>query len=488
MPANMRKTTMTGRWARAAVVAGAFTLAGTVAACDDFLAADNPAAVPVDRLNDTSLVDLMHNSTIAGLQGSAHFWYAWLGATFTDELRNTHPFIDEVLFDQRRVAVDNSYNNVFTYGPIQRARWLADSVAGRIRTIYGDSATRDGRLARIYAISGYQLVRLAEGWCEVPISTSEQLYTAPIPSEQLFRLAEQRFDSALKVAAASRAANQGGTTSLRNRWTLAADSIRNLANLGMARAALGRNDLTKAAQYARLVAPIGTATNWEWRIFYNANTALGLTNTFADRLSGGAGSISGAISNTPFLNLDDPRVPHPRDANGNPLAEGTQLGNFVVPNSGLVFSTYNGTVAGAEYSLEASMRFASILEAQYIIAEAEGPTPENIAFIESRRLAFPSNTATTPTTVANYMTNLIDQRGRDFFLAGNRIGDLRRWEKYRGITTVTTPAGRTYGWPTGSYYGSATVTFGNVKCWPINAAEIINNPNVPKPYSPPQGP
>jgi hypothetical protein len=480
---------MTSRWARTAVVAGAFALAGTVAACDDFLAADNPAAVPVERLNDTSLVDLMHNSAIQGLQGANHFWYTWLSATFTDELRNTHPFIDEVLFDQRRVAVDNSYNNVFTYGPIQRARWLADSVAGRIRTIYGDSAARDARLARIHAISGYQLIRLAEGWCEVPISTSEQLYTAPIPSQQLFQLAEQRFEAALTVAAASRAANSAPPASTpKTRWTLAADSIRNLANLGMARAALGRNDLAKAAQFARLVAPIGTATNWEWRIFYNANTALGLTNTYADRLSGGAGSVSGAISNTPFNNLDDPRVPHARDADGNPLPRATQIGNFVVPNAGSVFSTFNGTVTGALITLETSMRFASLLEAQYIIAEAEGPTAENIAFIESRRLAFPSNTATTPTTAANYMTNLIDQRGRDFFLAGNRIGDLRRWEKHRGITSVTTPAGITYGWPTGSYYGSATVTFGNVKCWPINAAEIINNPNVPKPYSPPLGP
>jgi hypothetical protein len=471
--------TQCSRVARRSAVIGVLALAGSAGACSDFLAADNPAAVQVDRLSDTSLVDLMHNSAIAGLGGSANFWYAWLSGTFTDELRNTHVFSDEMLYDQRRVTVDNSYNSVFTYGPIQRARWLADSVAGRMRTIYGDSASRDARLARVHAISGYQLIRLAEGWCEVPISTAEQVYSAPIPSAQLFQMAEQRFQSALDVAAASKVANQGLTTTLGQRWSLAADSIRNLANLGMARAALGRDDRAKAASFAKLVAPIGTATNWEWRIYYNANLALGLGNTFAERLSGSAGSISGAISNTPFLGLDDPRVPHPRNPDGTPLAEGTMSGNFVVPNSPPSFSTYNGTLIGADFTYEASMRFASLLEAQYIIAEAEGPTATNIAFVESRRLAFPSSTAQTPTTPLNYMENLIEQRGRDFFIDGHRIGDLRRWDKFHGIT---------HRWPTGPYPGSATATYGDVKCWPINAAEIVNNPNVPKPYTPPLGP
>lgn len=76
------------------------------------------------------------------------------------------------------------------------------------------------------------------------------------------------------------------------------------------------------------------------------------------------------------------------------------------------------------------------------------------------------------------MTNLIEQRGRDFYLDGHRIGDLRRWSKYYQINR----------WPTGSYLGSTTVTFGNVMCWPLNAAEITNNPLVPKPYTPPLGP
>ncbi|MEO7501020.1 MAG: hypothetical protein ABIW94_00145 [Gemmatimonadaceae bacterium] len=466
---------------RVAIFAACFASAGSLNACKDFLTAQNPGAVAVERLEDSSLVDLMHNSAIAGLQGMNNFWYSYLSATFTDELRNHHVFIDEVLYDQRRVDVANSYNSVFTYGPIQRARWLADSVAGRMRTIYADSALHDVRLARVYAIAGYQLIRLAEGWCEVPISTAESKYSAPVPSIELFKLAEARFDSAIKIAAAARTANAAvASTTLGQRYMLASDSIRNLAYVGKARAALGRNDKVTAAAIAQLVAPIGTGTNFEYRMYYNSNLSLGLHNLWAERLAGGAGVTAASISNTPFLALDDARVPHPINATtGAPATETTQSGAAVVPNSPLMFSTFSGTKAGADPTYETAMVLASLLEAKYIIAEAEGPTATNIAFIESRRLAFPSITAATPTTVDNYMTNLIEQRGRDFFLDGHRIGDLRRWSKYAGISNR---------WPTGAYLGSATVTFGSVMCWPLNAAEITNNPLVPKPYTPPLGP
>src|SRR6185369_7944452 len=96
-------------------------------------------------------------------------------------------------------------------------------------------------------------------------------------------------------------------------------------------------------------------------------------------------------------------------------------------------SVFNNTKAGADFTNSTSIRVASMLEARYIAAEAGGAGgtnidgTSNIAFVESRRLAFPSTTATTPTTAANFMDNLIDQRRRDFFLDGHRIGDLRRY-------------------------------------------------------------
>lgn len=478
------------RWMRAAVVAGVLAVAGSLAGCKDFLTAANPAAIPVERLEDTALVELMHNSAIAALQGNSaantntYFWLTYLSAIFTDELRNHHVFFEEGLFDQRRVTVDNSYNNVFTYSPLQRGRWLADSLAGRMRAIYADSALRDVRLARTYAMAGYTLIMLGEMWCEAPLSLGSELYSRPYTSNELFAFAEARFDSALKVAAASRTANVAAGTA-GTRFVLGADSIRNLALIGMARAAINRGDDAKAIAHAQQVTGMGTANDFEYRLHYNSNTVLGIANLYQERLSGGSGERVGSITGTPFFNLDDARVPHPRDAAGLPQTEATQNGlQAVVPNSPPSHSTYIGTKTGADFSYGGSIRLASRLEAQYILAEAGGAGgtnlggQANIAFVESRRTAFPSTTAATPTDPTSYGTNLRDQRRRDFYLDGHRMGDLRRYLRRYQIDD----------WQKGSFYGSTTINFNNQMCWPLTVAEITNNPLVPKPYTPPNGP
>ena len=478
------------RWMRAAIATGALASAGSFAACKDFLTAENPAAIPVERLEDTALVELMHNAAIGALQGhsgpfsNTYFWLTYLSAIFTDELRNHHVFFEEGLYDQRRVTVENSYNSTFTYSPLQRGRWLTDSIAGRMRAIYGDSALRDVRLARTYAMAGYTLIMLGEMWCEVPLSTADERYSRPYNSLELFAFAEARFDSALKVAAAARAANAAAGPAA-NRFVLAADSIRNLALVGMARAALNRGDNAKAIAHAQQVTGMGTSGDFEYRLHYNSNTTLGVANLYQERLSGGSGEKVGSITGTPFFNLDDARVPHPRDAADQPVTEAMQNGlQAVVPNSPPSHSTFNGTKIGADFSYGGSIRLASRLEAQYILAEAGGATgtnlgsQANIAFVESRRTAFPSTTAATPTDPTNYDANLRNQRRRDFYLDGHRMGDLRRYLRRYNVDD----------WQKGSFYGSTTISFNNQMCWPLTVAEITNNPLVPKPYTPPNGP
>jgi hypothetical protein len=259
---------------------------------------------------------------------------------------------------------------------------------------------------------------------------------------------------------------------------LAADSIRNFALVGKARAALNKGDKATALATARLVTSMGGASEFEYRVYYNDNTALGLTNRFQPDFSGGAGVTVRSVSGTRFIGLDDARVPHPINATtGAPLAETATGGSWVVPNAGASFSTFNNTKTGADFTVNTSIRIASMLEARYIIAEAGGAGgtnlegQSNIAFIESRRAAFPSTTATTVTTAANFMDNLIDQRRREFFLDGHRMGDLRRYRNKYGIDL----------WEKGAMYGTAT-TFNDQTCWPMNVAEITNNPFVPKPY------
>jgi hypothetical protein len=289
----------------------------------------------------------------------------------------------------------------------------------------------------------------------------------------------QRFDSAIKVATAARAAAAALPASSGNTARIAAaDSIANWARVGAARASLQRNDKAKAVEYARAVTGMGTANDFEFRVYFNESTALLIYNIDRDRLSGGAGVTTGSISGTNYIGLDDARVPYPLTAAGAPQPEPTMGGSFVVPNSPPSFSSFNGMKTGADFTYGGWIRIASLLEAKYIIAEAEGPTAANIAFVESRRAAFPSSTTPNAVTATNFYDSLREQRRRDFYLDGHRMGDLRRYEKQQGLDL----------WPSGSYFGSTTIQYGTQKCWPLTLAEATNNPLVPKPYNPPNGP
>ncbi|GAC1652286.1 MAG: hypothetical protein NVS4B3_14290 [Gemmatimonadaceae bacterium] len=447
-------------------------------ACRDFLKAENPGAIPAERLRDTTFIPLMVNGVIGEFQPT-HAVVAYYSALFADELRNHHVYFEEGLINQRRVSPENGTFSFFLYTPMQRARWLADSVAGRFRALEGDSASRDLRLARVYAYSGYSLIDLAETECAAPIGTSAQLYSRSYTSAELFRFAAERFDSTLKIAAASAAAagRVASPTASTRAVIKGADSLRNLASVGAARAYLGIGDAAKAQQYASQVAAIVGSTDFEFRVYFNETVSLGrLNNPFAQRMSGGAGLTTGSISGTPFLGIDDARVPYPTDASGAPVARPTMSGTWVVPNSPPAFSTFTGAQPGGDFAYGGYLRLASLLEAKYILAEIGGPTGSNLGgvanidFVESRRTAFPSSTAVTPTNPTTYFDNLRDQRRRDFYLDGHRLGDLRRYKDRYSLDLF----------PKGSYFGSTTVTFGNQTCWPLSLAELTNNPNASK--------
>src|SRR5690349_13603076 len=190
---------------RTALIVAALTAAASLGGCKDFLKTTNPSAIDPETLADSSFLSFMVNGAIGEFQ--AAFPVAdYYEAVFTDELRNTHVFSEEVNFDRRDVDSLNGTFNVFVYTPMQRARWLADSVGGRIRLFEGDSANHDLRLARVVAYAGYGLVALGEMECAVPISTPDRLYSPALPPDSVFAMAIARFDTAIKVATDSRAA------------------------------------------------------------------------------------------------------------------------------------------------------------------------------------------------------------------------------------------------------------------------------------------
>ena len=69
------------------------------------------------------------------------------------------------------------------------------------------------------------------------------------------------------------------------------------------------------------------------------------------------------------------------------------------------------------------------------------------------------------------LDELREQRRRDFFLDGHRLGDMRRYLKYDKIDNF----------PRGAYPGSiSNEAYNDATCFPLTLAEISGNTNIPK--------
>lgn len=439
------------------LVLGALMAAGT-AGCNDFLTVQNPGAIEATDVSKPSYASLLVNGTIGRFQPafSSSDLYS---AIFTDELANFHGFVDNIEIDRRAITyTTNGTYSGLVYGALQQSRFFADTTTGLLKSFLGDTASRDVRVARVLAYAGYSYTLLADQMCAAPIGLS-----AAYTSDQLYGFALQRFKEAITVAGAAKGYNAGlsPATTASKANALAADSILNLAQVGAARVSLDLGQMADAATYASVV-PSG----FQFRVYHSANSATE-TNPFYGAASGGANAEFVGLTNTPFDTVrNDPRIPRP------PTTEGTQQGPAIVPNSPLAFSTYDGTLVGADFTKNASIRFASGLEAQYILAESQGQNAANLAFVNSRRAIGGQPPLIAPTD-ADYMAAVREQRARDLYLANYRLGDLRRYKKLYNLDLFQT----------GPFASPvpAPPTFGDQECFPIPLSEYNGNPNLPRP-------
>jgi hypothetical protein len=118
------------------------------------------------------------------------------------------------------------------------------------------------------------------------------------------------------------------------------------------------------------------------------------------------------------------------------------------------------------------MRIASTLEAQYIIAEADGPTAATLAFVDARRAAGLQPASGLVAGDPAIMAELREQRSRDFYLDNHRLGDLRRYREFYGVDLF--PRGPYPGSTSGQIYSADA----EKDCWPLPLSEINGNPNI----------
>jgi hypothetical protein len=431
------------------IAAVAFSVAA-MSACSDFLVAENPGAVEEPDVNNIAYVNLLANAPIYGFQAS-YDDLTWWNGQFTDEIVNNNagnPFAEEGQIDRRELYADMTYIPAFIYSPVQRARFLAEDAARRMEALMPDSAASDLRVARAYAFAGYGYVALGESFCVTPIDAG-----VPKDPEAMFTDAVAHFNKAIAVATAWKTKVQGRTP-LVQAAVLGADSVINLSRVGAARASLGKNDKAGAAAFAALV-----PANFEYMLWYGTTNTSERSRIY-DRIGV---STNGWMRFTPFeAMVTDPRIPR--------ILSTTSTARAGVPLSPLMYTGYNGQTgsAGGAIVPDHGHRLATGLEARYIVIEAGGPTAAMLAFVNERRAV--GQQAPVNLTGDALLAELRDQRSRDFYLSGQRLGDLRRYLRYNNINLF----------PTGPYPGSTTgqVYDNSITCWPLPTIEVNDNPNI----------
>ena len=423
---------------RLAAVAVVLALTGTVA-CSEVTALkqENPGAVSASSLYQPANAQLLVNSVIADFD-CAFTRFVVGSALFSDELSNAIGSTANYDFDARRLQTNATYgtagcgNNqqppIFTTLSVARA--TADTVLAYLKgwtdAQMPTGVNRTRLIGQSATYAGYSLVLMGEVMCSAAINLGPEL-----TPEQVFAEAKLRFDEAITAA------------------TTAGDAATlNLARLGRARTLLNQKQPAAAAQDAALI-PAG---------FVHNVTGEGTNNRRQNFSFISINTSSWSTVDPTFRGLTINGVPDPRVAVTNTGRAGTMSGSQVwTPDKYPTILT--------------SMPVARYAEAQLIVAEARvaandlagAATAINLA--RGTRVAVIGTYDATGKTQAQVLADIIEERRRELFLEGHRMGDMRR------LNIAFTPAA-------GQPYPGGGGVYGPQTCFPLPDIERINNPNL----------
>jgi hypothetical protein len=404
----------------------AFSLAGAItlgsAACN--MDVKSPTVIDAATFNPNT------DGTTLALSAQTNFFIAFqsvalFGGHISEEIWTGAARLQTTRIAARTFASTDDINADF-FAPLSLA---IASNENAIKALQGGSgASTDLNLARASMNLGFALELMAETMCAGDIQGGPQLSDA-----QLTDSAITRFTNAITIATA---AGSSGS------------AILNEANVGLARAALQKGDYAKAAQAAALV-PASFVANVVTS--GNVSTQGTLGNTFYGN------TVAGQIVSPARYRLSDPRL----------QSDSTRPG---------------GTLNGLKYVVQAKynsyadpIRLASGLEAQYIAAEAAlhstGSTSAALTLINARRTAGGQGAYGGATDTLSVITELLNQRARDFWLEGKKLGDLRRNPSVPLASVLTDPNTSDF------YLKSKIALFGTNFCAPIPPQETGANPN-----------
>lgn len=420
---------------RALVSIGALTALAALlltAACRDItsLQQSNPGQLSSTTVFTPANADLIVNSSKGDFDCAFNEYIAGSGI-FVDELANAISQTTNYDYDRRTITSSspygtgscNSQQQPAIYTPLSVARASNDTAVAHLEG-WTDAQVPDRSMliGKASAYAGYSLVLLGEGFCSAAINLGPALTPA-----QLFALAKTRFDSA--VVAATRA---GDSTTL------------NLALLGRARTQLDLGNSAAAAVDAALI-PAG----FELDIDHDAVQTRRQNLVYYHTQVGQFSAVDTSIQNA-YAASHDPRIAV------------TALGKIGSDGrTPLVFPNKDATAT----SVQALAKYS---EAQLIIAEndvATGNLAGAVTIINALQTAAGQPAFNpSPLSATTVMAQIVDERKRELFLEGHRLGDIRRL----GLPIMPL-AGAPY---------VAGGTYSTQACFPLPAVEQINNPNL----------
>ena len=427
MQHNTRRRVSRTAMAQLAIAVFCTTLA--VVGCKDItsLKQQDPSQLSGGTVFVPANAQLIVNGVVADFE-CAYSRYALGSGLFTDELADAITYIEDFQYDRRDLPTNASYGTVDCvntqvpgiYTPLSVSRASADTAVAALEKWTDEQVPNRSQLIGVAsAYGGYSLVLMGEGMCSAAINLGPELTPA-----QLFAEAITRFDKAVDAA------------------TVASDNTTlNFALLGRARAKLDAGDLPGAAADAALIPP-----------GFIVQTSSDVTNARRQNAF-----WSSTKSN--FFSSVDPSFQHSSD----PRIATTSTGQVGTAGDTVVY-------ANKDAAADVPITIAKYSEAQLIIAENDAANSNfggAIGIITALDGAAGADSLESNPPAANataVRARIIEERRREFFLEGHRLGDLRRYD----LTFM--PA-------TGSPY-FAGGTYGSQTCFPLPDIERINNPQI----------
>lgn len=400
----------------------------TIAGCDSLLDVTIPGQLQESDLDDPALAETL----VLSAQGAFECAFSGLGWAlgmytgdfYSSSNRRTNQILANRLsnvtqMDVETGCLDKQPPPVLL--PMQTARILAEDAIRRIQSFPAGSVENpDLLVARASAYAGYAYQLLGEAFCDNALSFDE----GPLVTRaDAFRLAEARFTAALEHAL--------------NVPTEEGQHVADWARVGRARSRLFLEDNEGVLEDARLVTEgfVMATTHADsdprrWNQIHDENH-VGLN-----------------ISVQPqYRNLTVDGVPDPR---------------VVVTEHGIAGVPDGATPNWRQQKMperSSPNPFASWREAQLMIAEVVGGQ-EAVDIINRLRDTYdlPHFSSTDPGEI---MAQVLEERRRELWLQGNRMGDMIRHN-------IPFPSG----------VNNRSEPYGTLTCLPLFVREEVSNPNI----------